>query len=64
LYLAHPRQLRLFERAAQAIPGQLAQLGDSEPDLKSIRRRKSKLKAKRMKLRSQVSATIVIIPLE
>lgn len=35
------------ERTVQTIPRRLAQLGDSEPDLKPIRRRKSKPKAKK-----------------
>ena len=34
----------LSERAAQAIPGRLVQLGGSEPDLKPVRRRKTKPK--------------------
>ncbi len=40
----HLGQLPLSERAEQAITGQLAQLGGSEPNLEPVRRRKSKPK--------------------
>ena len=43
----HLGQPPLSERAAQAIPGRLAQLGGSEPDLKPVRRRKTKPKVKK-----------------
>jgi toxin ParE1/3/4 len=43
----HMGRLPLSERAAQAIPGRLVQLGGSEPDLKPVRRRKTKPKVKK-----------------
>jgi toxin ParE1/3/4 len=44
---SHLGQPSPSERFAEAIPEQLAQLGGSEPDLESVRRRKSKPKAKK-----------------
>lgn len=43
----HLGQPPLAERAAQAIPGRLAQLGGSEPDLQPVRRHKTKPKVKK-----------------
>jgi len=43
----HLGQPPLSERAAQAIPGRLVQLGGSEPDLRPVRRRKTKPKVKK-----------------
>lgn len=43
----HLGQPPLSERAAQSIHERLAQLGGSEPDLKPVRRRKTKPKVKR-----------------